>query len=259
METELWDGPAPGSADWTHDEQVLPDDALFAPGGIRNVVVPTLTAHLPAEPTRAAVLVCPGGGFLAVSVENEGRAVARRLVDAGVAAFILKYRLLPTPADEEGFHRAIGELFAAGFEETIADHLPLAVADGARALELVRARGFEHVTLLGFSAGARLGAELVLGDPEQPGPDAAGLVYLPSVRRDGPPPRPTPLFLLAAADDPLGIAGSLDLHAAWRDAGAPVELHLFERGGHGFGTDPTGLPVDRWPELFLAWHATHVG
>jgi acetyl esterase/lipase len=73
------------------------------------------------------------------------------------------------------------------------------------------------------------------------------------------PPGAPPLFVLAAADDPLGIDGSLALHEAWRSAGLPVELHLFERGSHGFGMQPTGLPVDHWAELFLAWHETLTG
>ena len=46
----------------------------------------------------------------------------------------------------------------------------------------------------------------------------------------------------------------LDLFRAWREAGRPAELHLFDQGGHGFGTQRLGLPVDGWPELFLAWH-----
>ena len=59
--------------------------------------------------------------------------------------------------------------------------------------------------------------------------------------------------LAAATDDELGIQGSLDLYAAWREAGRPVELHLFERGGHGFGMGQHDRPVHAWPELFWEW------
>lgn len=59
--------------------------------------------------------------------------------------------------------------------------------------------------------------------------------------------------MLAASDDPFGVAGSFALHRRWSRAGFPVEMHVFAQGGHGFGTAKTGLPVDVWPDLLLAW------
>lgn len=242
----LWDGPAPRSEGWDLEEVTGPD-----PGWVRNVTVPALTPHLPEGGSDRAVLVCPGGAFHFLSMQSEGRLVAEALAAHGVAAYVLKYRVVPTPPDEEGFGLAVMAAFSDGIEAVGADVIPLAVADAERAVELVRDQGHRHVTVLGFSAGARITAELT----RRGIPDAAGAIYLPSVPPHEAAADAPPLFVLAAADDPLGIDGSLDLHRQWREGGAPVELHLFERGGHGFGMQAQGLPVDRWLDLFVEWHA----
>lgn len=253
----LWEGAPPGSESWTHEEQL--DSASFLSGGrpiLRNVVCPTITPYLPDGETDRAVVIAPGGAMHFLSIESEGSAVAELVQGAGSAAFVLTYRVVPTPPDEEGFGNALSAAFGDGMEETTAAIMPLASADAVRAIELVRSAGYAHVTLLGFSAGARVTAEVIVRGAPSERPDAAAAVYLPSMGGCVADASSPPLFVLAAADDPLGIEGSLVLHGAWRDAGAPVELHVFERGGHGFGTDATGLPVDRWPDLFLAWLAT---
>ncbi len=247
----LWDGPAPGSEDWAHEEVASQMEGQSGPW-VRNVIVPTLTPLLPDGGADRAVVIAPGGAFHFLSIDSEGHDLAALLVQHGLAAFVLKYRVVPTPPDDVGFGVAVMEAFQAGLEPVVASVIPLADADAERAIELVRAQGYDHVTLLGFSAGGRIAADLAL----KKGADAAAVIYLPAMDAAVAPADAPPLFVLAAADDPLGIDGSLDLHRAWRDAGRPVELHLFERGGHGFGMANLGLPVDRWPELFLAWHAS---
>jgi acetyl esterase/lipase len=62
-----------------------------------------------------------------------------------------------------------------------------------------------------------------------------------------------PLFLLAANDDPMVAGASLPLYSAWRDAGHPVELHIYAQGGHGFGMKKQGLPSDHWIDRFGDW------
>ena len=94
----LWDGPAPGSENWTQKETAYEylspiwnekNIALF------NVVDPTLTVFLPSpeKATGTAIIVCPGGGFSALSWDNEGPNVAKKLAENGITAFVLKYRI----------------------------------------------------------------------------------------------------------------------------------------------------------------------
>jgi acetyl esterase/lipase len=252
----LWDGPAPGSEGWAHEEQAA-DATVFSPDPIvRNVVSPRLTAFLPEEPTERAVIIAPGGAFHFVSHRSSGSDVAELVRAAGTAAFVLTYRTVPTPLDDDDFVAALSAAFAAGDIDHMGGAvMALATDDGDRAIELVRAAGYSHVALVGFSAGARLTAEIILRRRPERRPDVAACIYLPSVRdpeADGDVP---PLFVLAAEDDPLGITGSLELERAWRKIGRPVELHLFERGGHGFGTSVPGQPVGCWPDLLLRWLA----
>ncbi|MET0663822.1 MAG: hypothetical protein ABWZ42_11880 [Ilumatobacteraceae bacterium] len=247
----LWDGVAPGSEEWTHDEQPVAVTWGGAGERVRNVVVPTMTAYLPEQPTDRAVLVLPGGAMHFLSMESEGREVATFLSARGIATFVVKYRLVPTPPDDADFEAALVTAFGSGIDAILNTAVPLAAADAERATAMVRDRGFAHVTMLGFSAGASVTVELIAASPHPP--DAAALVYLPFFTdRPGVATKP-PVFGAAASHDPLGIDGSLAVHSAWRTASRPVELHLFERGGHGFGMSRTGLPCDQWPELFLAW------
>ncbi len=248
----LWEGAAPGSEAWAHEEMI------GAGGMVRNIVIPTITPVLPGHSTDRAVIVAPGGALHFLSIHNEGFAVAEFLRDAGYAAFVLKYRVIPTPIDEEGFGLALREAFMSGLDAVGKHVLPLAVADAARAVEMVRAEGYGHVSMVGFSAGGRVTADAVFADGAAR-PDAAGIIYLPSWDKPRVDPTAPPLFLLAAADDPLGVRGMHDLQRAWVEAKVPVELHLFEKGSHGFGfgVRGTGAPVGLWPDLFLAWLGQH--
>jgi acetyl esterase/lipase len=128
---------------------------------IRNVSQPTLTAFLP-DPTLAngtAVIICPGGAFHFLAYEHEGTQVAAWLNAHGIAAFMLKYRLIRT-----------GEDFMAEVQERLADRAkmagpmsalaPLILADGQQAVRLVRQRAAEwgirpdRIGMMGFSAAA---------------------------------------------------------------------------------------------------------
>lgn len=244
----LWDGPPPGTEDWTH-EQIGP--VPFAPGVeiVRNVTVPTLTPHLPDGEARAAVIVAPGGAYRFVAIEHEGHALARWLCDRGFAAYVLTYRVVPTPPDEAGLRDHLGAMFTqpGGWEAAVPDAL---LADGPQAVRRARER-HERVLMIGISAGAKLTVETLRAGATL---DAVALLYPPHVDdMDAAPGGAPPLFTVMAADDPLGTRGALRLHELWREAGQHSELHLFDRGGHGFGMNPTGLPVDRWTELLGAW------
>jgi acetyl esterase/lipase len=252
----LWDGVAPGSESWAMEEQVFELVVGGTGRGIRNVVSPTMTPHLPEVPDGRAVIVCPGGALHYLCIETEGEAVADWLVQRGVAAFVLKYRLVPTPVDEEGFGRAFMAALT-DYEKTTSSTLPLAAADAARAVQIIRERGYPHVTLMGFSAGGIVTAEAAMRSAADSRPDAAAVLYAPRVSNCTADAKVPPMFIAAASDDPMGVQGSIDLSRAWLEAGRPVELHLFERGGHGFGVETVDLPVRSWRDLFLDWLDTH--
>ena len=260
---DLYDGPAPGSEDWTHTEQRYFSEAL----GIEvmtNVVVPTLTPVLPDPGTGhgAAVIVAPGGAFHLLSIESEGFDVADRLARHGIAAFVLTYRLVPCEGN------VVAELTREGTEDPeamLADAhriAPLAAADGETAMRLVRSRADDfgvdpdRVGFMGFSAGGNLALRVALADDPSVRPDFLAAMYatLSGIDLDGAPDGSGPMFLTAATDDNLGLAGdSITLYETWRDAGLPVELHMYARGGHGFGMRTQHLPSDSWIDRFLDW------
>ena len=103
----LYEGKAPGCEDWTQQEFLFDYTTSLYPGEtgqcILNVVDPELYVYLPAKGTEtgAAVVVCPGGGFTALSWSQEGPDVAKWLAAHGIAAFVLKYRIAYSGADYE--------------------------------------------------------------------------------------------------------------------------------------------------------------
>jgi len=235
---------------------------------IRNVTYPTLTPVLPKPGTAngTAVVVAPGGGFMMLSMQNEGWRVAQALANRGVTAFVLKYRLNPTPADDKAFMAAMGKLMAdAARNSGKQPDLPEsgATADALAALKLVRSRAAEwhldpaRVGIIGFSAGAITALRATLRaradpDPQTAAPDFIGYIYGPMTAVAVPADAP-PMFAALAMDDPLFGNGDFSIASAWRAAKRPVELHVYQRGGHGFGLGkPNTTSTMLMPE-FLAW------
>jgi acetyl esterase/lipase len=229
---------------------------------VRNVATPTLTPVLPEaeRATGAAVLIAPGGGFLVEAMENEAWPQARWLADRGVAAFILKYRLEPTPADPEAFRAAVRARFAAAVvqpgERRLLQVPPYAVADARVAMRLLRRRAAEWnvdprcIGYLGFSAGAMIGLGLIGREADEATPDFLGAVY-PSMDPVDVPNHAPPLFVAMASDDQLYGRQGYGLAESWRKAERPVELHVYERGGHGFGM---GAPGTTSMGVLAAYH-----
>ena len=230
----------------------------------RNVTVATLTPFLP-DPKRAthtAVIVAPGGGFRSLSMENEGSDVARALSAKGVAAFVLKYRLVQTPADLPGFERVMAAILAGAGRASPGElDLSPQLADSRAAFALVRKRAREwhvdptRIGMVGFSAGAMLTLQTALNAPETK-PAFIGIVYGPlqpvTVPSDAPP-----MFVALAADDPLFGGHGMGLVQSWTDAKRPVEFHLYEQGGHGFGMYPKETTSTGWFDEFLRWVGMH--
>lgn len=234
----------------------------------RNVTVATLTPFLPdpAKATGAAVIVAPGGGFMTLSMENEGWDVARGLASRGVAAFVLKYRLRQTPADMPGFERSMAALFSGAAarppqpDEMMAGLEPQ-IADARAAFALVRRRAAEwhvdpdRIGMVGFSAGAMLTLATTLKGQDAK-PAFIGVVYGPLAPVKVPADAP-PMFVALAADDPFFGNGGYGLIDSWRAAKRPVEFHLYEQGGHGFGMYPKETTSTGWFDAFTRWLGMH--
>ena len=232
---------------------------LWGSRSVRNVSVPTLIPYLPEEGTRprTSVIVCPGGGFHFLMIDKEGIEVCRWLNARGIAAFLLKYRLAPAPADEQQF-KALSLTVAQRTRE-IAEYSVLAIEDGRQAVRAVRGRAEalgirpDRIGILGFSAGGVVaGASAMSRDPACR-PSFAAVIYGPPQQVEAPAAGGPPLFLAYANDDDVVRNGAMDLFAAWKQAGVPCEMHVYSRGGHGFGMTPQGLASDAWIEQFGAW------
>jgi len=261
---ELGTGPLPGATapeSW-HSQY----GSKFA----RNVTVATLTPFLPnpAKATGAAVIVAPGGGFRTLSMENEGYDVAKALADKGVAAFVIKYRLNQTPADMAGFERSMTEMFSATAArpprpdpQTMMANLAPQIADSRAAFALVRKRAAEwhvdpdRVGMVGFSAGAMLTLATTLAG-EDAKPAFIGLIYGPLASVTVPVDAP-PMFVALAADDPFFANSGFGLIESWKAAKKPVEFHLYEQGGHGFGMYPKTTTSTGWFDAYARWLGMH--
>ena len=251
----------------------MPVESWFTLAGrptVRNVATATLLPVLPdkAKATGAAVIIAPGGGFLMESMEAEAMKPARWLADHGIAAFVLKYRLDATPASLDAFKQVALARFAAAAMAgakggaVIAAPAP-ALADAQAAVKLVRARAGEwgvdprRVAYLGFSAGAIMGVDLVKTAAPGTTPDLFAAIYpsmAPTTVAAGAPP----LFVAVASDDELFGKQGYGLPDSWRRVGRPVELHVYEHGGHGFGFNgKAGTTSTGWSTALLTWFGAH--
>lgn len=283
----LWPGEAPGLvnralAEVTTERSVTPAVRDRALSGIRR---PRLDVFRPAKPDGAAMLVIPGGGYQRVVIDKEGYEIGAWLAARGVTAFVLFYRL---PADGwrdpantplADAQRAM-RLIRAGAKTFAIDPARVGAmgfsAGGHLCADLAvryARRVYDPV-----DASDRLDARPALAAPIYPvmsmDPAIAHIGSRDALIGDAPtdsfvehhsPDRNVtratpPTFLVHAQDDAsVPVANSIAFHAALRAAGIPVEMHLFEKGGHGFGWGrrTAGLPAHLWPELFLAWARTH--
>ncbi len=233
----------------------------------RNVTVATLTPFLPAagKATGAAVIVAPGGGFQTLSMNNEGWDVAQALANKGVAAFVLKYRLHQTPQDMAQFARAMAAMFSGGAKRPAQQDPAIAlapqIADARAAFALVRSRAKQwgvdpdRIGMVGFSAGAMLTLSTALYGQDAK-PAFIATIYGPLASVAVPPGAP-PLFVALAADDPFFGNAGYGLIDSWRAAKRPVEFHLFEQGGHGFGMYPKTTTSTGWFDQFARWLGMH--
>lgn len=260
------------------------DDPNASDRMLQSITHPRLDIFRPAKPNGAAVILAPGGGYRYVVVDKEGYELARWLTERGVTVYVLFYRLpsdgwangadvpladaqravrlVRSRAATDGIDPArvaFGGFSAGGqvatslltrFDATV--YAPVDAANALSARPDALAAIYPVVSMDPAIAHAVSREKLIGANPDA----AREKLYSPerNTRADQPP-----LWLLHAEDDKVvKVENSVRLREATRAAGAPVETHFFERGGHGFGLmKAAGLPVAIWPELLWNWLAAH--
>ncbi len=257
----IWPGLAPGTGTEKNKEKIVNER-------IYDVYQPDLEVFLPKQMNgnHPAIVICPGGGYTHLAIELEGTSIAKWFNDNGVAAFVLKYRLKPAEAFE----------------------------DAKRALSLIRSDAKKYginpnmIGIAGFSAGGQVAAEVATHYKDVPpadlvngvsckpdfeilcypaldwlhpnadeeysrlGAKASFVPYYHLVDNHTPP-----TFIVHAADDhTVPVTQSVQFFTALHDDGVPCELHVFEKGGHGFGLGTGRGAVDKWPRLCIDWMKT---
>ncbi|PZU07579.1 alpha/beta hydrolase [Sphingomonas sp.] len=281
----IWPGVAPGSVGVSVTEKEglrrpdsPPDDTYF-----EHVVTPTLTMLRPKKPNGAAMLLIPGGGYIRVAIGLEGYEIARRLASAGYTCFILLYRLpgdgwgagpeaplqdaqralrmVRSMAAKETFDPArIGVMgFSAGghlagwlaTQGAPAAYAPIDATDSQPLGVQVAALMYPVIMMDGPSAHAGSRRQLLGADPT---PDRARAYSLDQHVAAGAPAT----FIAHAIDDKtVPVENSTAMMMALKQQNVPVEAHIFESGGHGFGVGAKAAAAAGWPELFLAFARRH--
>jgi len=261
----VWPGEAPGETGAIPPEKA--ETAKDKPPSITrisNVSKPTLHVFKPdpSKDTGTAVVICPGGGHRILAWDLEGTEIAQWFNERGVTGIVLKYRV---PARDKDVP------FKA------------AVRDAQRAMSLTRARAKEwgidpkKVGILGFSAGGEVATLTTLFDTRtydkvdavdetSHRPDFACLIY-PAylVTKDSSrlqdhvkvTPGTPPVFLAHTHDDPVTPLSSALLYVELKKNKIPSELHIVDRGGHGYGLRPSPNNATRWPQRLEEWMAVN--
>lgn len=264
-EIQLYNGPAPGSENWTWKEGMNDKNSVKVMT-VYNVVHPTLTVLLPdpAVANGTSVIVCPGGGFHFLAINHEGNNAAKLLTKMGIAVFILKYRLVHILSDNP-FDDMLQAEDKKAWDAEAEPIIPLAIGDGRQAIAYVRKHAAEYklapdrIGIMGFSAGGMVAASTAFKYTTDNRPDFVAPVYadMPESRQAPLLADAPPIFLVCATDDDFGFAPhSVSLYNKWYAAKRPVEMHLFAKGGHGFGVGNAGNTTFGWVDQFGRWLTT---
>lgn len=230
---------------------------------VRNVTRPTLTPFFPKKGTAngAAVVVAPGGAFMGLAMTHEGWDVARALNARGITAFVLKYRLIPTPRGEAEAGAFMGQMMMKEIGSPMDGALlkqSFAPADARAAIAMVRSNAANwhidpaRVGIIGFSAGAMTSRRVAIDAPSTERPDFVGYIYGPQDAEPVPADAP-PLFDAIALNDSLFPSKGFPIAAAWLAAKRPVEIHGYQTGDHGFGLGVPGTTTTGVLDQFVAW------
>jgi acetyl esterase/lipase len=270
VQLPIWPGAVPDALPAAKSESGDVD------GGIYDVSRPTITVY-PAKGhnTGVALVVFPGGGYQNLAMRGEGSDVCDWAITRGITCVLLKYRV-----PDSGPTRKNGHMFYPPVQT--------ALQDAQRTLGLVRQHSAEwqvdphKIGVIGFSAGGHLVAAISTHFQERTYPKAdhadelscrpdfaialyPGHLWTPGTELTLRPdirvrPDTPPTFLVHAEDDAVDpVKHSLAYYLALQKAGVPAEMHLYLKGGHGFGIRPSKLPVSLWPMLAEQWlHAIGV-
>ena len=249
VELKLWPTGAPGKM-LPHSQATA--DSIRTKAGkstITDIHDPTITVYRPEKPNGTAVIVAPGGGYVFLSAIHEGSQVCEWLNTLGVTGILLKYR---TPTRDE----------AAPHEKP--------VQDAAKAIAMVREHAKEwnldpkRIGLLGFSAGGNLLAHVACDRAAKTElPNFGVMIYgggfvdykEPTKLKEGfsVPADAPPMFLACAHDDGQNPTAATVLYLGYKKNNIPCELHLFTKGGHGFGMRDNKQPINQWPQRCAEW------
>ncbi len=258
----IWPGKAPGSENWQWVKQMdstnLPSDPLSY-----NVVQPTLT-YFPADSSVAngsSVIICPGGSFMYLHIQTEGTDVAKWLNKIGVAAFVLEYRVAHCTSTDP-MKEKNERIRDSSLRNTVTPVVPLSIMDGIQSIKYVRAHAVSfhldtaRIGIIGFSAGGTLSVASAFNYSPANRPDFVVPIYafVPpgmnmTMQQDSPP-----IFIVAASDDELHLVPmSVGLYSKWLASGHSAELHIYSKGGHGFGMNKQNQPSDSWISRLGDW------
>jgi len=263
----LWTDEQLGSTE-ADDTEVLNDRGDFN-NWVTGINRPTLSIYHPSKEnnTGTSIVICPGGGYGGLAIDKEGHEVAIWMAEQGITAGVLKYRC------------------GGG-----ANQHPVPIQDARRAVQIIRDHAeqwnvkTERVGVLGFSAGGHLASTVATDDEADVA--FAVLVYpvismakgvthggskknllgdspsdelVREMSRDEQVNESTcPTFLVHAADDKaVLVENSLRFYSAMQKHGVGGELHVYDRGGHGFGMYRGDRPADRWPDALKSWMQTN--
>ena len=279
----LYEGAAPGlkpGLNIKEDVKVGETDGITR---LRDITIPTLTVFLPKNKTSdAAVIICPGGGYYILAWDHEGTSIGEWFAKRGVTAFVLKYRLPQPELFENSEIRPLQDIQQAlRFVRKNASEYKLNPA---------------KIGVMGFSAGGHLAATASTHFNKQVGeivdpnvnvrPDFSilmypvisftdGLAHLGSrdnllnknisvekikeysnelqVNKDTPP-----AFLVHAIDDGVLVGNSIEYVKALKSHNIPAEMHIYDKGGHGFSMKKSNTgPVAKWPDRLAEWMQAH--
>ncbi|MCM4170576.1 alpha/beta hydrolase [Arenibacter sp. TNZ] len=231
---------------------------------ISNVSTPTLQIFRPASSlnTGSSVVIAPGGGLRVLSINSEGVDVAKWLNTKGITAFVLKYRLLPENDGVLPNETQDNQNASSAMTKKVAKVLELATSDGLNAMSYVRsnakALGIDpnKIGFMGFSAGGAVTMGVTFNYTKTNRPDFIVPVYpwMTVLGTYSVPKNAPPILIICASDDQYDLAHeSIDLYSAWSKSGKSAALHMYSKGGHGFGMKTQDLPSDNWISRFYEW------